>query len=71
VRCSSDVASGVCAGTGKTISLICSTLQWLEDRRADEAAAAACASSTVGGPTLADLGAKRLACVACKEVHVV
>ncbi len=65
------MASGVCAGTGKTISLICSTLQWLEDRRADEAAAAACASSTAGGLTLADLGPRSLACIACKEVHVV
>lgn len=65
------MASGVCAGTGKTLSLICSTLQWLEDRRADEAAAAACASSTAGGLTLADLGPRSLACIACKEVHVV
>lgn len=37
-------------GTGKTLSLICSVLQWLEDKREAEAAAAAAISAGIAQP---------------------
>ena len=43
---------GACAGTGKTLSLICSILQWLEDKQSVENAAPEAQSEGQGGVDL-------------------
>lgn len=60
------------AGTGKTLSLICSALQWLEDRREAEAAAnAATAAAAAKTPEATGNGACSSAAPTCGAPDVI
>jgi hypothetical protein len=56
------------AGTGKTLSIICSTLKWLEDERQAQAAAAAAAAAAAKAAGGVHLEKATHACV-CPHAH--